>query len=120
MKATDKIALLVSGKVTLKDIQALEAQEAAEAKAEAEQKKEEIKEPEEKEPDYKALYEELIKAQQEDKKEPEKQEPDYKAMYEAEAAKVTALQKDNINKNLKKEEEVKSIEDIMISAYSHS
>ena len=119
MKATDKIALLVSGKVTLKDIQALEAQEAAEAKAEAE-KKEEIKEPEKQEPDYKALYEQLIKAQQEEKKEPEKQEPDYKAMYEAEAAKVTALQKDNINKNLKKEEEVKSMEDIMIAAYSHS
>lgn len=119
MKATDKIALLVSGKVTLKDIQALEAQEAAEAKAEAE-KKEEIKEPEKEEPDYKALYEELIKAQQEEQKEPEKKEPDYKAMYEAEAAKVTALQKDNINKNLKKEEEAKSIEDIMISAYSHS
>ena len=119
MKATDKIALLVSGKVTLKDIQALEAQEAAEAKAEAE-KQEEKKEPEKQEPDYKALYEELIKAQQEEKKEPEKQEPDYKAMYEAEAAKVTALQKDNINKNLKKEEEVKSMEDIMIAAYSHS
>ena len=39
---------------------------------------------------------------------------------DAEAAKVTALQKDNINKNLKKEEEVKSMEDIMIAAYSHS
>ena len=122
MKASDKIALLVSGRATMKEIKALEEQEALESKQE--EKKEETSKHEDQETDYKKLYEELMKKKEEekkgaeDKKDPE--EPDYKKLYEEEAAKVTKLQQDNINKDFKKEEKPESMEDIMIKAYSHS
>ena len=90
MKAKDKIALLVSGKISLKEIQALEEQEAREAAEEAKQ--------------------------QEEAKE---SEVDYKQLYEAEQAKVTKLQQANINQNLRNgDNEPESVDDIMIKAYS--
>ena len=91
MKAKDKIALLVSGKISLKEIQALEEQEAREAAEEA-------------------------KAAAEVPTEPE---VDYKQLYEAEQAKVTKLQQANINQNLRNgDNEPESVDDIMIKAYS--
>lgn len=119
MKAKDKIALLVSGKLTVKQIQELEEQEAREASEESSKDPESEKVPDE--VDYKKLYEEL-KAEQDAKHEDqEKQEdvPDFKALYEAEAAKVTKLQKANANQNLRDGEEKElSPEEIMIKAYS--
>lgn len=117
MKAKEKIALLVSGKISMKEIQALEEQEAREA-AEEEAAKQAKEEKQDEEPDYKALYEELLKTEKKAEEEPK---IDYKELYEAEAAKVTKLQQQNINQNLKKEDEPeKSIEDILIGAYSNS
>ena len=122
MKASDKIALLVSGRATMKEIKALEEQEALESKQEEKKEEhtpEESSKHEDQEIDYKKLYEELL----ENKKDPEEAkpgEPDYKKLYEEESAKVTKLQKENINKDFKKEEKPESIEDIMIRAYSHS
>lgn len=122
MKASDKIALLVSGRATMKEIKALEEQEALESKQEEKKEEhtpEESSKHEDQEIDYKKLYEELL----ESKKDPEEakpEEPDYKKLYEEESAKVTKLQKENINKDFKKEEKPESMEDIMIRAYSHS
>lgn len=117
MKAKDKIALLVSGKISLKEIQALEEQEAREAAEEAQAA---AAAPQEPEVDYKKLYEEL-KAAEEAKHQEEAKEPevDYKQLYEAEQAKVTKLQQANINQNLRNgDNEPESIDDIMIKAYS--
>ena len=122
MKAKDKIALLVSGKISLKEIQALEDQEAreeAEAKKLEDEKELQKEMDQADEPDYKALYEELKKQIKETEKNPEP-EVDYKKLYEEESAKVTKLQQNNINKNLKNDEKIESAEDILIKAYSHS
>lgn len=128
MKASDKIALLVSGRATMKEIKALEEQEALEAKQNnpdpAKHENQETDKHDNQETDYKKLYEELMKKKEEekkgaeDKKDPE--EPDYKKLYEEEAAKVTKLQQENIKKDFKKEEKPETMEDIMIKAYSHS
>lgn len=122
MKASDKIALLVSGRATMKEIKALEEQEALEGKQEEKKEEhtpEESSKHEDQEIDYKKLYEELLESKN-DSEEAKPEQPDYKKLYEEESAKVTKLQKENINKDFKKEEQPESMEDIMIKAYSHS
>lgn len=119
MKAKEKITLLMKG-LSMKDITSLEEQEAREAAEEQQEEKpaEPVKATEP-ETDYKKLYEDLLKKDKEEK--PSEPETDYKKLYEEEAAKVTRLQQQNVNRNLKNEEEnEKSVEDILISAYSHS
>lgn len=121
MKAKEKITLLMKG-ISMKDITSLEEQEAREAAEEQANKtpaeEQSNKTPAEPEVDYKKLYEDLLNSKKDD--EPSEPKADYKKLYEEEAAKVTQLQQQNINKNLKNDEKERSIDEIMISAYSHS
>lgn len=117
MKAKDKINLLLSGKITMKEINALEEQERKEEEIAAASDKEEAP-ASDPEPDYKQLYEELQKTLKDQEKKTE-DTPDYKKLYEEESAKVTKLQQANVNENIKPEAPEKSAEDILADLWKN-